>query len=91
MIKDIFQRKTESSIPCESLQQLQRKQQASPSERKRKVPPLAQDRKENGKGPQGVNKEEDPCVCEPLRHSSPGWARLSPGQGQHRGSHPESG
>lgn len=29
MINDIIQSKTESSIPCESLQQLQRKQQAN--------------------------------------------------------------
>lgn len=80
MIKDIFQRKTESSIPCESLQQLQRQQQASPSERKRKARPPAQDCQENGKGAQGVNKEEDPHAWEALRPSSPGWAWLTPRQ-----------
>ena len=29
MLKDLIQNKTESSIPCESLQQLQREQQAN--------------------------------------------------------------
>lgn len=80
MIKDIFQRKTESSIPCESLQQLQRQQQASRVRGKGKHYPWPRNARKTARELKGWTRKRTPTCGRPCRHSSPGWARLTPRQ-----------